>query len=244
MASILITGCSRGLGLELVRQLSHGSAEHIIATSRSPTPSTELSKIVESSPNVSFIQLDQTEEDSVKRAAKECEVLLKDSGLEILINNAAAQFDDPGSTSSMRYVDETMRSTVTGVHCVTANFLHLLRRGQHKKVINISSTLGSFTMAKEFAAIPVAAYKISKAALNMLTLQYALELANGGFIVMAISPGNMRTAIGGENAELDVKDGAAATLSIILNAGKADNGRFQNISIPGNSNYNGEYIAW
>lgn len=244
MASILITGCSRGFGLELVRQLSYSPVEKVIATSRSPTPSADLSKIIESSRIVSFIQLDQIDEDSVKRAAKECELLLNGSGLDILINNAAAQYDAPGSVPSMRYLDETMRSNVTGVHCVTANFLHLLRRGQHKKVINISSTLGSLAMAKDFASIPVAAYKISKAALNMLTLQYALELANEGFIVMAISPGNMKTAIGGGNAELEVKDGAAATLSIILNAKRSDNGRFQNISILGNSNYNGEYIAW
>lgn len=94
---------------------------------------------------------------------------------------------------------------VTGTHMVTTYFLPLLRKGHMKKIGNMyatsptthshplthsrTSTLGSNTLAPKVAAYPLPAYKISKAALNALTVQYALALQKEGFVVVAINPG-------------------------------------------------------
>jgi NAD(P)-dependent dehydrogenase (short-subunit alcohol dehydrogenase family) len=67
--------------------------------------------------------------------------------------------------------------------------LTLLELGKQKKIINISTTLGSLTMAPRFSIFPVPAYKIAKAALNMLTVQYAQEYASKDFVIFALSPG-------------------------------------------------------
>lgn len=81
---------------------------------------------------------------------------------------------------------------------------------------------------------PVSSYKIPKRALNMLTVQYSLELANEAFTVVAISPGWLKTNLGGPDADLTLAQGAAAAADVIENLTRDDNGMFKNIYIPGN----------
>lgn len=245
MSSYLVTGCSRGLGLELVRQLAAGSAKTVIATARAPHPTTDLENVIKSAQGrIHFVQLDQDDSASIQRAFVEAEKLLDKAGLNVLINNAATQYKDDAGTPGMEHLDQTLRTNVVSIHNVTAAFLPLLRQAQPRKIINISSTLGLMSMAEIFAPAPVASYKISKAALNMLTVQYALDLAKEEFIVMAISPGNMKTDLGGADAELSTKDGALATIDIIEHATQKENGTFKNISIPGNPTYDGTHPGW
>jgi NAD(P)-dependent dehydrogenase (short-subunit alcohol dehydrogenase family) len=75
------------------------------------------------------------------------------------------------------------------VHYVTRTFLPLLRRAPTKKIINMSTTLASFALQPDFTWSPTPAYKISKAAMNMLTVQYAQELGKEGFTCVCLVPG-------------------------------------------------------
>jgi len=250
MASIVITGTSRGLGLELVNQfltLPASEIGTIFATARASEPSAELSKAIDSSNGrVHFVSLDVTSEPSVTHAAQEIGQNLGAKGLDILINNAGITLmETPPSQMKSDDLERLFSTNVTSVHRVTAAFLPHLEKGQQKKIANITSTLGSIAMVKVFGMSPTPSYKISKTALNMLTVQYAEELGPKGFTVMAVTPGWLKTDLGGPYAHLEPKQGASQVVKIILEAqSERDNGAFKDVKIEGSDIYKGENPPW
>lgn len=252
MASVLITGSSRGLGLEIVKQmltLPSTTIGTIYATSRTSSPPETLSQLITTSNNrVKHVQLDVTDPISITAAAAKVSQLTGGHGLDILINNAGTQSEQVGKTSAMSLsdFDFTMRTNVTGAHLVTTSFLPLLKAAKSKKIVNITSTLGSITWSDKFALASVPAYKISKAALNMLTVQYAAELAAEKFVVFAISPGWLQTDLGGGYAHLRPEVGAREVVRIVLEATpEKDNGVFRDVMVEGFEGlYSGENPPW
>ncbi|KAJ5084549.1 C-factor [Penicillium alfredii] len=81
--------------------------------------------------------------------------------------------------------------------------------------------------------MPSPAYKITKAALNSLTVQYALDYKKEGFTIFAFAPGWLRTELGGDIAGLSIKQGAQASVEKILGTGKEQNGQFIIIKVKG-----------
>jgi NAD(P)-dependent dehydrogenase (short-subunit alcohol dehydrogenase family) len=252
MASVLITGSSRGLGLALVKQLltlPSTTIGTIYATSRAASPPDALSKLINSSHDrLKHVQLDVTDSSSISAAAAKVSQLSAGKGLDILINNAGTQSERPGKTSTLTASDLefTFMTNVMGVHLVTAAFLPLLKTAQTKKIVNISSTLGSIGWSDKSDIAPVPAYKISKAALNMLTVQYASELARQNFTVFAISPGWLQTDLGGGYAHLRPEVGAREVVRIVLEATpQKDNGVFRDICVEGfGGTYSGVNPPW
>ncbi|MCJ1383292.1 hypothetical protein MMC17_006405 [Xylographa soralifera] len=236
MANYLVTGSSRGLGLHLVAQLASlpdAEVGTIFATTRSGS-SPGVQKLVEQfSSRVVHVQLDATDEHSARKAAAEVERILAGNGLDVLINNAGVMDYSPDGIHTMTGLNSSFNSNVTSAHIVTSAFLPLLRKGTQKKVANISSTLGSIGKAEIYRRFPVPAYKVSKAALNMLTVQYAQEYEDESFVFVTISPGWLQTDLGGSNADLPAETGAKAVLKIIHESSKKDNGKFLNIHVPG-----------
>ncbi|TVY55002.1 C-factor [Lachnellula cervina] len=242
MASYLITGASRGLGFELARQLLSLPASQVnkvFATTRADAPGlAELAQ--KSSGRLVVVKLDVTKEATIKEAAKEVEADLAGRGLDVLINNAGKMPWTPNGVATMDDLEDTFITNVLGVHRVTQAFFPLLQKGKLKKVANISSTLGSIALAPQYAAGPAPAYKITKTALNSLTVQYALGYEKEGFTFFAVSPGEadlslkwLKTDLGSQNADLSVEVGAKAALDKIIGAGKEQNGQFLNIKIEG-----------
>ncbi|KFX94413.1 hypothetical protein O988_06322 [Pseudogymnoascus sp. VKM F-3808] len=236
MASYLVTGSSRGLGLAMVAHLADSSpsdARVIFATARSETP--ELNELVEkSSGRVVYIQIDTTDQVSVDKAVKAVEIQLTYRGLDYLINNAGVGGFSPGWTEKMTDLNEEFNVNVTGTHIVTTKFLPLLRKGQTKKIMNIGSTMGSLTLAEPFSIFPLPAYKVSKAALNALTIQWAQALSGEGFVVTSINPGSVKTAMGGgDGADLTLEQGARGILEAIVKSGSEKNGAFFMIEVAG-----------
>ncbi|KAL8711807.1 MAG: hypothetical protein Q9220_003751 [cf. Caloplaca sp. 1 TL-2023] len=256
MANYLITGSSRGLGLELATQLAAmptNQTSIVFATARQQA-SAKLQELIDASHGrVVFVALDSTDQQSVKNAVVSVDRMLKGWGLDVLINNAGIIPMTSGGIEAMDNLSDTLNTNVTSVHNVTSAFLPLLRKGTQKKVFNISTTLGSLTLASNYHFMPVPAYKISKAALNMLTVQYAIALKEEGFTFIAISPGWLRTDMGSAlsaNADLLVEEGGKAVLEIVHRDGKESSGRFYNIRVSGwESNeglnkYDGQSIPW
>lgn len=103
MASYLITGCSRGLGLELASQLLQLPASEvaiIFVTARKETPAiTELAN--QYTGRVIFVSLDVTDDGSIKSAVKKVTEKLQDKGLDVLVNNAGIMLDSPGGIEKM-----------------------------------------------------------------------------------------------------------------------------------------------
>lgn len=208
--------------------------------------------IASDSERIHHVPLDVTSEPSISSAVSAISSHLADGrGLDILINNAAILSSDLTvkvyETSDLSTVLDT---NVTAVHSTSKAFLPLLRKGAAKKIINISSTLSSLNMAigTYLEGVPTPAYDISKAALTMLTLQWAKALKDEDFCVMVMSLGNLKTELGGvgipERAEMDPRIGARACIAIVETATKEHNGRFRNIYVEGRSKYDGENIAW
>ncbi|KAL9111593.1 MAG: hypothetical protein Q9227_004081 [Pyrenula ochraceoflavens] len=236
MATILITGASRGFGLALTRELASlpdSKAGKIIASARGDAPALdELAQ--KSSGRIEIVKLDVTDQASIKKATAEVESNLGGKGLDILINNAGVLQYAFGGIKSMDNLEESFNVNVMSVHWVTREFLPLLQKGTLKKVANISTTLGSIALARASAALPAPAYKITKAAMNALTVQYALEYEKEGFTFMALCPGWMKTELGGgDMADLTPEQGAKASIDIIFKEGQELNGQMPKVFVKG-----------
>ncbi|KFX88261.1 hypothetical protein V495_05486 [Pseudogymnoascus sp. VKM F-4514 (FW-929)] len=253
MASFLITGASRGFGLALTRELVSlpvTKVSKVIASVRGD--SSDLDELAKnSSGRVVVVKLDVTNHESIKQAAVEVEAKLEGKGLDILINNAGVCQYSADGVKSMDNLQESFAINVLGVHWVTQAFLPLLQKGNLKKVANISTTLGSTTLAPAAQYLPAPAYKISKAAMNALTVQYALDHAKEGFSFIALCPGWMKTDLGGgDMADLTAEEGAKASLDIIFTPGQKYNGLMPKVLVkgweknPGNNQYDGTNVPW
>ncbi|KAL7899503.1 short chain oxidoreductase [Trichoderma sp. SZMC 28014] len=247
MASYLITGCSRGIGLATASHLASLSKDNvsiIFATARSH--SSALDKLVQDSAGrVIFLNIETTNKTSVSAAATEVEKILGDRGLDVLINNAGITAYTPGWTETLTDLNHVFNVNVNGTNIITTTFLPLLRKSSVKKIINISSSFGSIELAP-ILKYPGPAYIISKTALNSLTKQWALALDSEGFTVLALSPGWVKTeTFGGDAAHLTEAEAGKGIVEAIARANKADNGLHRSSLIPGwEEEYNGKVIPW
>ncbi|KAI8312746.1 hypothetical protein K4K59_005480 [Colletotrichum sp. SAR11_240] len=253
MASFLITGASRGFGLALTRELASRPASEvgtIIASARGD--SSDLNEVAKSSSGrVVLVKLDVTDDASVKKAAAEVEEKLGGKGLDVLINNAGVCQYATDGTKSMENLQESLDINVFGVHRVTKAFLPLLQQGKLKKVANISTTFGSLAIMPYVHFMPAPSYKISKAAMNALTVQYALDHAKEGFSFMALCPGWLKTDLGGgDMADLTPEQGAKASLDIIYRPNEQTNGKMPKVFVKGWEDakgpnvYDGTDVPW
>ncbi|KAH7042847.1 short-chain dehydrogenase-like protein [Macrophomina phaseolina] len=235
MASYLITGSSRGIGLALAALLACkpvSEVSKVFASAR--RESDALKKLIdESAGRVEFIQLDVASEQSAKQAARIVEKSLDDKGLDVVVNNAAIMNLTPNGIENMTDLEETFKVNVAGVHYVTSAFLPLLKRGSLKKVINISAIISSINKASASKHLHVPAYKISKAALNMLTVQYAQAFEDKDFTFVAIYPGWVKTDMGSEAADLTVEESVNGILDILSRVTVTETGQFFTVNVPG-----------
>ena len=211
----LITGCNRGIGLALAIEFAtHGW--HVFATARKPSIP-ELERFE----NVTVLPLDVTDDASVARLAASLTV-----PIDVLVNNAAV-FPGEGrerlEETEIAWFGEAFDCNVTGSARVIRSCLPLLRKAKNARVANISSGAGSISEKEDFAYYP---YSVSKAALNMLTRAIAAELRGEGIVVSAISPGWVRTDMGGENAPLTTKESAASLYKTITSLTADQAGEF------------------
>lgn len=143
MSTYLITGTSKGVGLELTKQLlalPASQIRHIYALSRGkPTPG--LQTLLDNHPDrVTHITGAVDDDASIRAAADQVSTLLDGSGLDVLVNNAG--IGGPSSTFTLEgytaaHLHQLLDTNVTGVHRVIVAFLPLLRRGREKKIINM-----------------------------------------------------------------------------------------------------------
>ncbi|KIJ64620.1 hypothetical protein HYDPIDRAFT_112002 [Hydnomerulius pinastri MD-312] len=225
MPTWLITGASRGLGLGLAQELIASSDNIVFATCRHPEEAKNL-RLLSESPSrkgsLFIIQLNVTDEASVFIAQREVESILGQRGLDFLINNAGvATKDDLPSNLSVSNLISAVETNVGGTALVTRMFIPLLERSAKKIIVNITSTLGSIgnDTGGEHTT-----YSISKAALNMLTYKQVKERPD--LITFMIHPGWCKTDMGGDNATLEVAEGARKVLRIVKGATPEYTGKF------------------
>lgn len=251
--NILITGANRGLGLEMVKQLSEDSCpkRHIFATSRDPDgPKSEaLRELVKKHPSViTIIRLDADDPCSIKEAAKEVGSLLGKNGLNLLVNNAAIVANGTILTSRVEDMKNTFNTNVIGPLLIIREFLPILQTAakasgtpgmscNKSAVINISTLGGSMTrMPSMYDQFPVLPYCVSKAGFNMLTVLAAEELKPNEILCMALHPGWVKTELGGEKAPLEPKESVEGMLRVIGSLTEKQHAAFMD--------YTGETLPW
>lgn len=217
MGRYAITGANRGLGFEFVRQLAERGHE-VVALCRNPDGAERLTALAKDAA-ITVRRGDVTDEDSLRAAAQGVEVL------DGLINNAGVIGErEPGIAElSVTKMAEVMEINVYGVIRATRVFLPALLKGQAKRLVNITSLMGSVS---DNGGGRYSGYRISKAAVNMLTRNLGIELANEGFTVLALHPGWVATGMGGPAAPLSPEESVSAMIATIESKGPDDSGAF------------------
>jgi len=200
--TILITGANRGIGLALATELLK-NGHRVVGTARSLGKAKELREL---DGELTVLEMDVNSEESVQAAVGKCGETV--GGIDVLVNNAAV-FPEEGDESIFEMKDEWFReafeTNVLGVVRVTREFLPLLEKGEKPRIVNISSGAASVTAKTDYGYY---AYAASKAALNMLTRGLAAEFRERGICVVAMTPGWVKTEMGGPNAPLTPEESA------------------------------------
>lgn len=198
----MITGANRGIGLALTVELLKGGHK-VLAGARKPAKAPELEKLRgEYGQSLEVLELDVTSDASVEAAAA------KAGPLDVLVNNAAV-FPEEGDESifemKLEHFRAAFETNVLGVIRVTRAFVPLLEKGSQPRIVNISSGAGSVAAKEDHGYY---AYSASKAALNMVTRAMAAEFRPRGICVVAMTPGWVKTEMGGPNAPLTPEQSA------------------------------------
>ena len=211
----LVTGANRGIGLEVCRQLAAEGYAVVLGGRDADLAATAAAKLANEGGAVIGTQLDVTSEPSIRNAI---EAIASSYGrLDVLVNNAGVGFDpiDQSISTNLATAASTFEANLFGAWRLTQQALPLLlKSGPGARIVNVSSEAGSFTSTGYFslASQPgVAAYAVSKAALNALTIKLASSLRDKGVLVNAVCPGWTATYPGAaEQGARPVKDGAAS----------------------------------
>jgi NAD(P)-dependent dehydrogenase (short-subunit alcohol dehydrogenase family) len=222
----LVTGATRGIGRETVRQLA-AAGVHTLLAGRDRARAVDAALALQSQGlPVEAIALDVTDPAGIAAAVREVEQ--RHGRLDILVNNAGILVDDAGkgvAGQSLQTWRTTFDTNLFGLIETTQAFLPLLRKSQAGRIVNVSSLLGSLSEHQNPASFiygfkGVPAYNVSKSAVNAWTVHLAHELKDAGIKVNTIHPGYVRTDMnnsGGEQrGELEVADGARTSVRLAL----------------------------
>lgn len=213
----LVTGAGRGIGREVARGLAARGLHTVIGARDPQRGAAVVRELSEDGRPVSLLPLDVTDDQSVAAAAARLE---EDFGrLDVLVNNAGVLLDTgiAPSTLPVKVLASTFEVNVFGVVRVTNAMLPLLRRPERATIVNVSSAMGSLTLATDeswqYHDLLQAAYNSSKSALNAITVQYAKELKGGSITVNAVHPGVCATGLNGHVGPRSADDGAAVIVA-------------------------------
>ncbi len=213
----IVTGGNRGLGLEVSRQLAQ-QKYHVVLTSRDGAKGKAAQELLKKDGlDVETHVLDVTQPESIVRLAKWAEE--KFGTIHVLVNNAGV-FIDLGGFGNRSALDcpkdvfmKTLESNAWSALAMCQAFIPLMEKGGFGRVANVSSKMGQLSdMGGGYAS-----YRVSKTALNAVTRIFASETKGKNILVNAISPGWVKTDMGGAGAERTPEEGAdtivwAATL--------------------------------
>ncbi|XXG96254.1 hypothetical protein Hte_002535 [Hypoxylon texense] len=201
MSSYVISGVSRGIGFEFLRQLSENPANSVFGLVRNKAAVEAKVAAEIGRSNIHIVQADTTDADALKKAAQV--VSEKTNGtLDYIIANAAIQAKtalvglDTLSQDSKALEEDLIEhfrvNTIGPVHLFSI-FMPLILKGRSKKVIAISSGISDPEMTLKADIFQAVAYSISKAALNMAVAKFSAVYREKGVLVMAICPGAVDT---------------------------------------------------
>jgi NAD(P)-dependent dehydrogenase (short-subunit alcohol dehydrogenase family) len=221
MASILITGANRGLGLEYARQYAE-DGWRVFGTCRHPAESQDLQALAASHEDLSVHRLDVTSAESVKAIGWE----LEGQSIDVLINNAGIyleKYEGP-PLGAIRYDDwlHSFETNTLGAVRVTEGLIDQLERGERRLVVVMSSHMGSIA---DIEAPGSYYYRSSKAALNAAMQGLSVALRPLGIGVLILHPGGVKTRMGPREG-IDTERSVHGLRKVIAEFTPEDSGRF------------------
>jgi NAD(P)-dependent dehydrogenase (short-subunit alcohol dehydrogenase family) len=224
MSTVLVVGATRGIGREFARQYAADGAR-VIGTFRHPQDADALRAL-----GARTAHLDAVDPDSIAALGAQ----LDGQPLDIVLLVAGVYGPETTDLSppSREQFDTVMRTNVLAPMQLVPLLAQSLEAA-HGKLAAISSRMGSIGLAADASGW---LYRASKAALNSAIRSASIQLGPSGVVCMALSPGWVRTDMGGPSAKLDVRDSVTALRRVIAAANRSHNGRFLN--------YNGEQLEW
>lgn len=231
MKSALVTGANKSIGFEVARQLAKNGI-YVYLGSRNLENGTEAVNRLkgEGIQNVEAIQLDVTNDDSVKAARTE--IGRKTKVLDILINNAGIYGGYPQAAldATIDQFKATYDANVYSAVRVSQAFIDLLKKSPEPRIVNVSSSQGSITLhsdpAYKYYDYKGAVYLSSKAALNMYTVVLAYELKSTSFKVNAVCPGFTKTDFNGHRGTGTLEDAGNRIVKYALIDNDGPTGKF------------------
>ncbi|TXR55467.1 SDR family NAD(P)-dependent oxidoreductase [Quadrisphaera setariae] len=222
MTTTFITGANKGLGRETARRLVE-AGHTVLLGARDREAGRRAAEEV----GARFVQIDVTDEASVAAAAADVEA--HEGVVDVLVNNAGVA-GSPGGPADLTADDVAAVFDVNllGVVRTTRAFLPLLRRSDDPVVVNVASGLGSTRITHDPSRIEstvvAPAYTASKAALIMLTTQYAKGLPDVRSNV--VDPGYTATDLNGHSGPQTVTEGTDAVVRLATEGPGHGSGRF------------------
>lgn len=224
----LVTGANQGVGFQIAKALADNG--YIVYVGSRNLDNGEKAA-AEIGGKAHAIQLDVTQQSTISAAVERIE---KESGrLDLLVNNAAISHagkpgrtleevteDGKASTASLDEVRTVWETNVFGVIAITQAALPLLRKSSAARIVNVSSGLGSLTWVSDPACWARdhfgVVYAASKAALNSVTMAFAIELEKENIKVNAVSPGFTATALNNFQGTDTVEVGSREPVRVAL----------------------------
>jgi NAD(P)-dependent dehydrogenase (short-subunit alcohol dehydrogenase family) len=222
MRVAVVTGASRGIGLEICRQL--GAAGYtVVLTARDPEKAARgLDRLRREGIDARFQALDVTDPARARQVA--AAVAAELGRLDALVNNAAIALDARATVAALEpdLMRRTLETNLLGaLHCCQA-FLPLMLQQGYGRIVNVSSGRGSFSRLGSGGP----SYRISKTALNALTVILADELKDENVLVNAMTTGWVRTRLGGLKAPRSIAEGAETAVWLAMLPDDGPRGKF------------------
>ncbi len=236
MPSMLVTGASRGLGLEMVRQFV-GDGWRIYACCRTPETATDLAALAAGSGGlITLHTLDVSKPEQVRALADE----FRGTPIDMLVNNAGllgCTIDQMGP-AAFGSIDYEAWAKVHEINTmaplrVTEAFVDHVAESDLKLLFFMSTHMGCITELADGGLYP---YRSSKAALNLLVKGLSIDLAPRGVRTIAVHPGWVVTDMGGPDAPVNKVDSIAGIRSVVANYGAEQTGCFYQ--------YDGRELPW
>ena len=226
MATVLVTGANRGLGLEFVRQYAADGWE-VIATAREPEKSDALGKLAGANEQVKLQALDITSDESVQDLAdvldgKPIDVLILNSGVYPREGQNIGQIDYEGWR-------EAFETNVLGTIRVTEALLENVETSGRKRIAAISTSMASLRAVQSGSVAQAGTsyqYRSTKTALNMAMSILAKELAPRGISVVMFDPGWVKTDMGGPHAQLTPEESIGGMRKVLAGNAMELSGKF------------------
>lgn len=218
MQTALVTGASRGIGLELTKRLL-AAGYHVLATCRQPGEAKALNGLA-AKPNLEIRSLDVTSDESTDRMVSE----IGGRPIDVLVNNAGTMGDPSQTVDDMNY-DAWLAAFAVNTMApfrITLALRDNLAKAERPRVVTLSSQVGSLNRQSKGAF----AHRSSKAAVNKVMQVLALELRGQGIIVCPFHPGWVRTDMGGPVADISAAESATGLVALIESLTMEHSGRF------------------